>query len=36
VMVRTGEVFGAGKCIRVSVGTREANVAFVALLKMLC
>jgi len=36
VMVRTGEVFGAGDCIRVSVGAREANVAFVSLLKMLC
>jgi histidinol-phosphate aminotransferase len=35
VMVRTGEVFGADDCIRVTVGTREANVAFINLLKLL-
>jgi histidinol-phosphate aminotransferase len=35
VMVRTGEVFGAGGCIRVTVGTREANAAFINILKMI-
>jgi histidinol-phosphate aminotransferase len=35
VMVRTGEVFGAPDCIRVTIGTRAANAAFINILKLL-
>jgi histidinol-phosphate aminotransferase len=35
VMVRTGEVFGAPHCVRVTIGTRQANTAFINLLKLL-
>jgi histidinol-phosphate aminotransferase len=35
VMVRTGEVFGAPDCIRVTIGTRAANGAFINILKLL-
>ena len=35
VMLRTGEVFGAEGCIRVTIGNREANNAFINVLKLL-
>jgi histidinol-phosphate aminotransferase len=35
VMVRTGEVFGAPGCIRLTIGNREANQAFINNLKLL-
>lgn len=35
VMVRTGDVFGAPGTIRVTIGTRIANTAFIKMLKLL-
>jgi histidinol-phosphate aminotransferase len=36
IMVRGGEVFGAPGCCRVTVGTSEANKAFIGALKKIC
>jgi len=35
IMVRQAASFGAPGCVRVTIGTREANTAFVAALKII-